>query len=138
VKTTKRENKSGTVRYLHLAHNEWDPVKGRAVPRVLFTFGREDELDREAVRRLVASLSRLLEPGEVLAATAAADLEFTSSVPFGGTYVLDHLWQRLNITTIMTKLGQRGRGRPGPCPRRPSSPPLTGSATTCTSTGCRR
>jgi hypothetical protein len=57
VKTTKRENKSGTVRYPHLAHNEWDPVKGRAVPRVLFTFGREDELDREAVRRLVASLS---------------------------------------------------------------------------------
>jgi hypothetical protein len=48
----------------------------------------------------------------VLAATAAADLEFTSSVPFGGTYVLDHLWQRLNITTIMTKLGPRGRGRP--------------------------
>jgi hypothetical protein len=55
-------------------------------------------------------LYRLLEPGEVLAATAAADLEFTSSVPFGGTYVLDHLWQRLNITTIMTKLGPRGRG----------------------------
>jgi hypothetical protein len=57
-------------------------------------------------------LYRLLEPGEVLAATAAADLEFTSSVPFGGTHVLDHLWQRLNITTIMTKLGPRGRGRP--------------------------
>jgi hypothetical protein len=52
-----------------------DPVKGRAVPKVLFTFGREDELDREAVRRLVASVSRLLEPGEVLTATAASDLE---------------------------------------------------------------
>ena len=69
MKTTKRENKSGTVRYLHLAHNEWDPVKGRAVPRVLFTFGREDELDRDAIKRLVASLSKLLEPGEALAAT---------------------------------------------------------------------
>ncbi|MET8210445.1 hypothetical protein ABZT51_31290 [Streptomyces sp. NPDC005373] len=57
MKTTKRENKSGTVRYLHLAHNEWDPVKGRAVPKVLFTFGREDDLDRDAVERLVASLS---------------------------------------------------------------------------------
>jgi hypothetical protein len=40
VKTTKRENKAGTVRYLHLAHNEWDPAEGRAVPKVLFTFGR--------------------------------------------------------------------------------------------------
>ncbi|GII20379.1 IS1634 family transposase [Planomonospora parontospora] len=111
VKTTKRENKSGTVRYLHLAHNEWDPIKGRAVPKVLFTFGREDELDREAVRRLVASLSRLLEPGEALAATAAADLEFTSSVPFGGTYVLDHLWRRLKVDQIAGRVGQPKRGR---------------------------
>ena len=58
MKTTKRENKSGAVRYLHLAHNEWDPAKGRAVPKVLFTFGREDDLDRDAVKRLVASLSK--------------------------------------------------------------------------------
>jgi Transposase DDE domain len=111
VKTTKRENKSGTVRYLHLAHNEWDPVKGRAVPKVLFTFGREDELDREAVRRLVVSLSRLLEPGDALAATAASDLEFVSSVPFGGTYVLDHLWRRLKIDQIVGRVGQPKRGR---------------------------
>ncbi|TLQ41916.1 IS1634 family transposase [Streptomyces marianii] len=111
VKTTKRENKSGTVRYLHLAHNEWDPVKGRAVPKVLFTFGREDDLDRDAVRRLVASLSRLLEPGEALASTAAGDLEFVSSVPFGGTYVLDHLWRRLRIDRIVGQVGQPKRGR---------------------------
>ncbi|GBQ04291.1 IS1634 family transposase [Streptomyces spongiicola] len=111
MKTTKRENKSGTVRYLHLAHNEWDPAKGRAVPKVLFTFGREDQLDRDAVRRLVASLSRLLEPGDALAATAASDLEFVSSVPFGGTYVLDHLWHRLKIDQIVGRVGQPKRGR---------------------------
>jgi hypothetical protein len=111
VKTTKRENKSGTVRYLHLAHNEWDPVRGRAVPKVLFTFGREDDLDRDAVKRLVASLSRLLEPGEALASTAAGDLEFVSSVPFGGTYVLDHLWRRLRIDQIVGQVGQPKRGR---------------------------
>ncbi|SES05815.1 hypothetical protein SAMN04487983_102962, partial [Streptomyces sp. yr375] len=111
MKTTKRENKSGTVRYLHLAHNEWDPVKGRAVPKVLFSFGREDDLDRDAVKRLVASLSRLLEPGEALASTAAGDLEFVSSVPFGGTYVLDHLWRRLQIDKIVGQVGQPKRGR---------------------------
>ena len=111
MKTTKRENKSGTVRYLHLAHNEWDPVKGRAVPKVLFTFGREDELDRDAVKRLVASLSRLLEPADALAATAASDLEFVSSVAFGGTYVLDHLWRRLRIDQIVGRVGQPKRGR---------------------------
>ncbi|GAA1455584.1 IS1634 family transposase [Nocardiopsis tropica] len=111
VKTTKRENKSGTVRYLHLAHNDWDPTKGRAVPKVLFTFGREDQLDRDAVKRLVTSLSRLLEPGDALAATASSDLEFVSSVPFGGTYVLDHLWHKLRIDQIVSRAGQPKRGR---------------------------
>nr|WP_228010747.1 IS1634 family transposase [Nonomuraea phyllanthi] len=111
MKTTKRENKSGTVRYLHLAHNEWDPVKGRAVPKVLFTFGREDELDREAVKRLVTSLSRLLEPGDALAATTASDLEYVSSVPFGGTHVLDQMWCRLRIDQIVGRVGQPKRGR---------------------------
>src|SRR5262249_5236548 len=96
----------------HLAHNEWDPVKGRAVPKVLFTFGREDELDRDAIRRLVASLSRLLEPGEALAVNTAPGLEFTGSVPFGGAYVLDHLWQRLKIDQIVSRVGQSKRGRP--------------------------
>ncbi|MBU3068031.1 hypothetical protein KO481_41770 [Nocardia sp. NEAU-G5] len=40
MNTTKRDNKSGAVGYPHLAHNVWDPVKGRAIPKVLFTFGR--------------------------------------------------------------------------------------------------
>ncbi|WP_431955310.1 IS1634 family transposase, partial [Actinacidiphila sp. bgisy167] len=96
----------------HLAHNEWDPVKGRAVPKVLFTFGREDELDRDAIRRLVASLSRLLEPGEALAMNPVPGLEFTGSVPFGGAYVLDHLWHRLKIDQIVSGVGQPKRGRP--------------------------
>ena len=64
VKTSVRKTRNGEVRYLQLAHNEWDAAKGRSVPRVIYGFGREDQLDKEAIRRLVASLSRLLEPGE--------------------------------------------------------------------------
>ena len=112
MKTTKRDNKSGVVRYLHLAHNEWDPVKGRAVPKVLFTFGREDDLDRDAVKRLVASLSRLLDPADALAAGAGGEgLSFVSSRPFGGAYALDHLWRSLGIDAIIAGLGQPKRGR---------------------------
>ena len=85
VKTTSRTNKDGTpVRYLHLAHNQWDPAAGRSVPRVLYSFGREDALDRAAIRRLVASLSKLLDPADALAATAGSDLVFLESRPFGG------------------------------------------------------
>ncbi len=49
VKTTERKTKTGPVRYLYLAHNEWDPVAGRSVPKILYGFGRADRLDRDAV-----------------------------------------------------------------------------------------
>src|SRR6266545_3453806 len=105
VKTTTRRNKDGTpVRYLHLAHNQWDQAQGRSVPKLLYGFGREDQLDRAAIKRLVASLSGLLEPADALAATAATGLAFVESRPLGGAYVLDGLWQRLGIDTVMAKL----------------------------------
>jgi hypothetical protein len=112
VKTTTRQAKSGTIRYLHLAHNEWDAARGRSVPKILYSFGREDRLGKDAIARLVASLSRLLEPGDALAATASSDLAFTESRPYGGAYVLDALWQRLGIGKILAGLAPSGRGRP--------------------------
>ena len=113
VKTTSRKIKDGAeVRYLHLAHNQWDPARQLSVPQVLYSFGREDALDRDAIKRLVASLSRLLDPAEALAATAGSGLVFTESRPLGGVHVLDTLWRRLNIDTVICGAGQNGRGRP--------------------------
>ncbi|NEC93162.1 transposase, partial [Streptomyces sp. SID12501] len=99
---------------LHLAHNTWDAVAGRSVPKLLYGFGREDQLDADAVRRLVGSLSKLLDPAAALAATVEAntELDFVESRPFGGAYLLDQLWQRLELPRIVTALGTRGRGRP--------------------------
>lgn len=85
------------MRYLQLAHNEWDPVAGRSRTKVLHSFGREDELDREAVRRLVAALSRLLDPAEALTATTPGDLNLIGSRPLGGTHALDGIWRRLGL-----------------------------------------
>jgi hypothetical protein len=112
VKTSVRKTKHGEVRYLQLAHNQWDAAKCRSVPKVVYSFGREDQLDKDAIRRLVASLSKLLDPGEALAATADADLVFIESRPYGGAYVLDALWQRLGIGKILAGLASSGRGRP--------------------------
>jgi hypothetical protein len=112
VKTTSRKVKGGEVRYLHLAHNEWDAAARRSVPKLLYSFGREDQLDKEAVRRLVGSLAKLLDPAELVTATPADGLVFTESRPYGGAYVLDALWHRLGIDTILTGLRARGRGRP--------------------------
>ena len=112
VKTTARKTKSGTVRYLHLAHSEWDPVAGRSVPKILYGFGREDQLDRAAIKRLVTSLARLLDPADALAATRGADLQFVESRPFGGTFTLDALWRGLGIDTVLKSLGTGPNGTP--------------------------
>jgi Transposase DDE domain len=103
-----RRNKDGTpVRYLQLTHNEWDPATKTSRPKVLHSFGREDQLDRGAIKRLVASLTRLLDPAIALRTSTGAgpaELAFTSSRPVGGTLVLDALWRRLGIDTVMTRL----------------------------------
>ena len=95
------------MRYLQLTHNEWDPVTKTSRPKVLHSFGREDQLDRDAIRRLVVSLTRLLDPASALISTTTAGSEglaFTSSRPVGGTLVLDALWHRLGTDTVMARL----------------------------------
>jgi transposase len=114
VRVSQRSNKSGqVVRYLQLAHNEWDATAGVSRTKVLHSFGREDELDRAAIERLVASLTRLLGPEQATAAAAPDGMTFTDARPVGGAYVLDGLWRRLGIdTAIRTALGGR-RADPG-------------------------
>ena len=98
VRVSSRRNKSGqVVRYLQLAHNEWDARAGVSRTKVLHSFGREDQLDRAAVERLVASLSRLLDPAAAAALSAPADMRFTEARALGGAFVLDGLWRRLGI-----------------------------------------
>jgi len=83
--------------------------------KVLYNFGRAEDLDRAAVGRLIASLTRLL--GESPAAGLVADgsvhvggLPFTESRPLGGAWVLDALWSRLGIAkTLSTLLGSTRR-----------------------------
>src|SRR2546423_306125 len=89
------------LRHLQLAHNEWDPVAGTSRTKVLHSFGREDEIDRAAVERLVTALTRLLDPARAAALTGPADLTFTEARPLGGTHVLDGLWHRLRLDEVM-------------------------------------
>jgi hypothetical protein len=91
------------VRYLQLAHNVWDPAAKRSKVQVVYNFGREDQTNRAALQRLVASVTRFLEPDQALAA-AAEGLEFIESRPLGGTWTLDRLWHRLHIDKTMTRL----------------------------------
>jgi hypothetical protein len=106
IRTTSRKTKDGTVRYLQLAHSEWDAAVGMSRPKILFSFGREDQLDRPAIERLIAALSRLLDPAAATTAIAAPgmpELSVTDSRPIGGTHLLDALWHRLGIDAALRK-----------------------------------
>src|SRR3954465_12360756 len=75
LRETRRTNRNGTVvRYLALAHNERHPVTGSPVAKVIHNFGRADRVDREALGRLVSSISRFLEPDRAVAAAAGAEI----------------------------------------------------------------
>jgi len=72
LRTISRRNKDGSpVRYLQLAHDQRGPVSGQTRAMVLYSFGREDELDRDALSRLARSLTRLQEPVATLVQGAA-------------------------------------------------------------------
>jgi hypothetical protein len=104
LRSTPRRNKDGSeVRYLQLAHNVWDRAAKRSTVQVVYNFGREDAASREALQRLVASVTRHLDPGKARH-VAAEGLEFAESRPLGGTWVLDALWARLGIGPAMRRL----------------------------------
>lgn len=103
LRETRRKNKDGSVvSYLQLAHNERHPETGSPVARVIHNFGRADQVDREALRRLVASISRVLEPAEaVVAGSGLAEVEVVEARRCGGAYVLDALFARLGISAAL-------------------------------------
>ena len=102
MRETRRTNKDGSVvSYLQLAHNERHPVTGSPVAKVIHNFGRADKVDRDALARLVSSISRFLEPAGAVAATEGFDVEVVDARRFGGAYVLDELWGRLGIARAL-------------------------------------
>ena len=96
------------MRYLQLAHNERNE-RGVPVARVIHTFGREDEVDREALGRLVASISRFLEPEQALAAGAPAGFDFLEAREQGRPHVCQALWQELGIGRALERVARSRR-----------------------------
>ncbi|MFF4779347.1 IS1634 family transposase [Microtetraspora fusca] len=106
----RRNGDGSVVRYLQLANNR--RVNGTTQAEVLVNLGREDKLDVDALRRLVASINRYLgDEDDVtvpLAADAAGPLSAESARPFGAIWLLDELWRMLNIDkALATVLGPR-------------------------------
>ncbi|MGI8947978.1 MAG: IS1634 family transposase, partial [Ornithinimicrobium sp.] len=89
--------------YLQLAHNERHPDTGASTAKVIHSFGRAQDVDREALTRLVSSIGRFLTPEQAITATATGEVEVLDSRRLGGAWTLDQLWQRLGIGAAITK-----------------------------------
>jgi hypothetical protein len=109
LRETKRRNADGsTVSYLALAQNERDPQTGVPHARIIHRFGRADQIDREALARLVRSISRFLDPADAVAATASGEVSILESRSMGSSWLADRLWERLEIgKTIIAQAGGR-------------------------------
>jgi len=101
LRTTKRKNKNGTVtEYLQLAHNERNPETNSTVARIIHSFGRADQLDREALVRLARSIARVCgitiidsDAEEAQGGGLPNDLEILRTVEFGTVLVIKTLWE---------------------------------------------
>ncbi|MGE3835929.1 MAG: hypothetical protein AB7H43_14270 [Acidimicrobiia bacterium] len=93
-----------------LAHNEWDPTAKTSRTKVLYSFGRADQLDRAAIERLITALTRVVGVDAVstgpdrVRMVGVPGLEFVESRPLGGAWLLDRLWHRLGIDTLLRRL----------------------------------
>lgn len=105
VRKITRKNRDGSVvSYLQLAHNVRDPQKGYVKADVIYNFGRAEDVDPGAIKRLVASLCRFLSPEEALAGSGGdGSLRFLGSRPMGGAYLLRKLWERIGIEGVISR-----------------------------------
>gem|GEM_PF-1387046 len=116
LRATKRKNKNGTVtEYLQLAHNERDPETNTTVARIIHSFGRADQLDRDDLVRLTRSIARvcgvtILDPSEQAKSSAGLlpdDVKILRTVELGTVLVIEALWERLGIgKTLRALLGK--------------------------------
>ncbi|HZA74157.1 MAG TPA: IS1634 family transposase, partial [Propionibacteriaceae bacterium] len=109
LRETRRTNRDGSVvRYLQLAHNERHPETGNSVAKVIHNFGRAEKVDRDALGRLVSSISRFLTPEQAISA-AGAEVEILDSRPLGGAWTLDRVWERLGIGAAIRRVAEGRR-----------------------------
>ena len=104
LRITERRNRDGsTVAYYALAENAWNAATKRSEAQVVHNFGRADQVDREALKRLVDSINRVLEQGDGLTRTTAElpQIEIDRVFELGVVLAARTLWEDLGIGTAI-------------------------------------
>ncbi len=116
LRVSSRTNKDGSkVEYVQLAHNYRDPETKTPKAKILYNFGRREEVDEEALRRLVKSICRFLKPEDVkeVAEELGEDwpFEFLGAKQLGGVWVLDKMWNDFGIGKVIKRLLKKRQHR---------------------------
>ena len=122
LRSTKRKNRDGSViEYYQLAHNERHPVTKKPVAKIIHTFGRADELDRESLVRLCRSIARVcdidiidrLDPQMPLTSALGFPLDFKvlRSYQCGVPLLVESFWHKLGIDELIETICKKNNLR---------------------------
>ena len=90
--------KTGTpVRYAQIVESYRDD-SGKSRHRILMSLGRVDRIDKDRIRKLVTSLTRYLETGQVPSGGRLGEVR-----AFGVPYLADALWSRLLLPAFFAR-----------------------------------
>lgn len=116
LRVTERRNRDGsTVAYYALAENVWNTATKRAEARVVHSFGRADTLDREALKRLVKSINRVLDAGPAALdeSRQLPEIEIDRVFELGVVLTARALWEELGIgAAVRRRLEAAGLSAP--------------------------
>ena len=108
MKATRVTSGGRQLTYLQLVESYRDG--GRVRQRVIAKLGREDELDRDAIERLVRSLAKYADV-DVGAGNVLDEVELLPGLAFGHVHALEHVWNDLLLGDIVRDLAAGRRFR---------------------------
>ena len=116
LRTTQRKNKDGSVtKYYQLAHNIRNPETKRTTAKIIHSFGRADQLDRDQLVRLCRSIARVcdvqvIDPLEQDNEKGGLprDVKILRTVEFGTVRVIEEIWEQCGIgRTLREVIGKK-------------------------------
>jgi len=107
------------VEYLYLAHNVRDEATKKSVPKIVHSFGRADEVDREALARLCRSIARVCglevyDPRQEGARRGAENalppgVTQVETWPLGVVWAAEALWERFGIGEELRRVAKEAK-----------------------------
>ena len=122
LRTIRRKNKDGSVvEYYQLAHNERHPDTRKPVAKVVHSFGRADELDRDELVRLCKSIARVcgvtvIDPFDDEYPSSKAvglpeNLKIIETRSMGCPLVIEALWERVGLKKLFNDIIKQNKLR---------------------------